>query len=239
MSSNLNVPQLAQGQARPDVTANNATAALDAAVTETFTCDGTAANVTVTAAQYQNAIRFFVTGLSASARNITLPAVKRLVYVDVDSANTHIGTLVVGSTSIVLVNGNKYLVWTDGTTNGLTATSLGSDSTLPFDMGLFVPGTLIDAQLVLRFNVDRPFTLPVSLTGSIFSAGTASTGTVHFTVKQNGSSIGTITFTASATGTPTFAAAVTFAVSDVITITGPATHDATLADVGLNFKGTR
>ncbi len=109
----------------------------------------------------------------------------------------------------------------------------------PFDIGLYIEGVMTNGENVLRYVFNRAMTLPVSLTGSHASANTASTGTVSFTLKNNGSSIGTITFTGSATGTFTFASPVTFAAGDILTIIAPATADATLADVNINLAGTR
>lgn len=244
MSANLNLPQLTQGQAAPEVTANNATGALDAALTEAFTCDGTAGNVTVTSAQYRAALKFFITNIP-SARNITFPAVKRVVIVDVDPANVNIATLVVGSTSIALTNGSTYIVATDGTANGLTLLSLGSGLSasiagVAYDVNIFQSGVMVNAQEFFRLNAVRPFTLPINLTGSVVTAGVAATASTTLTIKKNGASIGTLVWAiAGTTATITFAAAVSFAVNDILTVTGPATADATLANIALNLKGSR
>lgn len=244
MSANLSLQQVTQGQAAPEVTINNATGALDAALTEATTLDGTAGNIIVTSAQYVAALKFFVTNIG-SARNVTFPAVKRVVVVDVDSANANIASLIVGSTTIKLVNGVTYLVATDGTTNGLKVCSLGSGFSatvagVPYDLNLFQSGVMVNAQEFYRQNVLRPFTLPASLTGSSVTAGVAATGSTTLTIKQNGGSIGTLVWSPAGTvAAITFASAVTFAVADVITITGPATADATLANIAINLKGSR
>lgn len=121
MSANLNVSQVAEGQASPEVTVNDATAALDAALTERRAIDLTN-SVTVTAAQYRAAIYFDVTTTGAS-KTLTLPAVKRLVIVKNNGTLTF--GMVVGSTTINLPIGFEAVVFTDGTTNGLTATIIG------------------------------------------------------------------------------------------------------------------
>lgn len=240
MSANLNLPQLVQNQAAPEVTANTAIAQLDACLTETFVCDGTAGNVTVTQGQYRAAARFSVVNVSV-ARNITLPAIKREVTVDVAAANVGVATLVVGSTSIQLVAGNVYFIYTDGTANGLLILSAGSAGVgVPYDLAIFISGTMVNAQELLRMNVVRAFTLPINLTGSLAKSGVAATGSTTVTLNKNGSSIGTLVWSAAGTTAAiTFAAAVSFAVGDTFTITGPATFDATLANVGIDLKGAR
>lgn len=236
MSTNLNAPALTGGQATPETTVNDAIGAMDAAITENLVVDLTA-NVTLTAAQYRSAIRFSVTPSTAS-KTLTLQAIKRLVFITNDSANTI--TVALGTTNFTMTVGAAVMVYTDGTANGLFFWLLTSTTApVPYDLGLFIPGAPTISQIVLRFNVVRAFTLPVSLTGSLATAGGASTGTATFTIKQNGTSIGTIVFTASATATFTFASAVTFAANDVITITAPGSVDATLSDISFNFKGTR
>jgi hypothetical protein len=240
MSGNLNLPQLVQNQAAPEVTANTALAQLDAALTEIVLCDGTSGNVTVTQGQYRAAARFSIINVSV-ARTVTLPAIKREVTVDVAAANVGVATLVVGSTQIVLVAGNAYFIYTDGTANGLVILSAGIMGVqVPYDLAVFISGTMVNAQELLRMNAVRPFTLPVSLTGSIAKAGISATGSTTVTLNKNGSSIGTLVWSAAGTlAAITFAAAVTFATGDVFTITGPATFDATLANIGIDLKGSR
>ena len=115
----------------------------------------------------------------------------------------------------------------------------GTPGTQPFDLGFYFEGVLTNAEAVARYVFNRSVSFVANLTGSHASADTASTGTVSFTLKQNGSSVGTVTFTASATGTFTFASPVTFASGDVLNIVAPATADGTLANVCINLAGTR
>jgi hypothetical protein len=109
----------------------------------------------------------------------------------------------------------------------------------PFDLGFYFEGLLTNSEKVARYVFNRSVTFPASLTGSNATADVASTGTVSFALNKNGSSIGSVTFTASATATFTFASPVTFAAGDVLTVVAPATADASLADVQINLAGTR
>lgn len=98
-------------------------------------------------------------------------------------------------------------------------------------LSTFLEGLQIKAtQCILSYHVGIEMTLPSS--GSKASARAASTGTAIFTMKRNGTSIGTITFTASATGVVAVTGGpLTFAIDDIIDIFGPASPDATLSDI--------
>ena len=238
MSTNLGAASLVGGQANPETTVNDAVGRLDAAITEILSVDASA-DVVLTTTQYQAAFRFDI-DTSTAGKKVTLPAVKRMVLVRNTTANSV--DIVKGVTTIAVASGADKLLYTDGSADGLVELQFGSGGgggTQPFDLHLFIPGVLADSQLVLRLKVTTAFTLPSGLTGSYFTAGVASAATATLTIKQNGSSIGTINFSTSATGAATFASDVTFAVGDLFTIEGPATHDTTLADVSIDLAGTR
>lgn len=106
-----------------------------------------------------------------------------------------------------------------------------------FHLKTYFPGTQTSAsQLMFRDHAAIAATIPTS--GNKASAKTASTGTAVLTIKQNGSSVGTITFTASGTGVFSISSPVTVAVDDIITIEGPASPDATLADISVTLAAT-
>ncbi len=102
-----------------------------------------------------------------------------------------------------------------------------------YDLAGGAPGALTASQVVLRCAIARSMAFPVNFSGSYWSAGTAPTATATFTVAVNGTSIGTISFAASvttATFTTVSTGTTTIAADSVLTITGPATADATLAN---------
>lgn len=241
MSNNLDISQVAAGQSSKEVTVNNATGQLDAALTELLDVNLSAGNVTLTSAQFRGAMMFNGTGHSVS-RNLTVPAVKRSIFV-VRNSGTGDLNVVRGSTTLTLFASTLAVFATDGTTNGLIIVSAPSDGSAPeakfMDLSLFVAGAPTDSELVLYFIAVRDFTLPASLTGSYAHAGTASTGSVSFALTKNGGSIGSVSFAASATGTFTFASDTSFTAGDNLKMTAPATADATLADIAFSFKGSR
>lgn len=85
----------------------------------------------------------------------------------------------------------------------------------------------------------RSMSLKADFTGSVGAAGAAAAADADFDVRQNGSSVGTIRFGVGAT-TPTFlaAAAITLEVDDELTVTAPASVDASLADLAIAFSGS-
>ncbi|SAK46424.1 hypothetical protein AWB76_00910 [Caballeronia temeraria] len=121
-----------------------------------------------------------------------------------------------------------------------TSTTAAAWTSQPYDIALYIEGTTTASEVVFRFAAPRAFTWPASLTNSKAIAGTAATATTTFTITRNGTSIGSFAFAAGATSsTFTFSTATTFAVGDAIQITGPATPDATLANIAITFAGTR
>jgi hypothetical protein len=110
---------------------------------------------------------------------------------------------------------------------------------LPFEFYVFVGGTTGNNWTLANY---QPSTSVVLVTSkSACKVRTAATGTTTYTLKDNGSSIGTAVVTA---GTTTCVAAITSSPYTVtaghtLSVTGPATGDATLADIGMTFGGTR
>jgi hypothetical protein len=102
----------------------------------------------------------------------------------------------------------------------------------------FVGGVLADGQVVTLQAAFRAFTVPSGATGSVSRCTVAPTSSAEFLIRKNGTAFGSFTFDSGAT-TATFsvASATNFAVGDVISITGPATHDATLSGLSVSIKG--
>jgi hypothetical protein len=242
MSNNLNLTQVTENQASPEVPINDKGAELDAALTETLAIDLSAGNATVTASQQRRNVLFQASGVATTGRTVTFSSgVERgFMLFECAAANTNTISLIKGSTTLTLSPGRLYVVYLDGTANGIVARDVGGTSE-PNDLHVFIPGVLSSSQLMFRMKVTRAFTLPANLSGGYGTAGTASTGTKVVDIKKNGSSVATITYTASATGTlaTSGGTAQSFAVGDVLTIVGPASADATLADVTIDLFGSR
>ena len=108
-----------------------------------------------------------------------------------------------------------------------------------YDVAMGYAGVPPTSTNLFTFNVVRPFTLPVALQGSIFTFGGAPTGTTVLTINQNGTQIGTITWTSSATyGTASFSSQITFSAGDQITIVTPSNMN-NATNLGITLSGNR
>ena len=114
----------------------------------------------------------------------------------------------------------------------------GGSAGIPI-LSIFYPGVTGDNETIYRWTAPVVLNFPIGLTGSKFTAGIAATASTVFTLKKNGTDIGTITFAASGTtGTVSFTGVQVFNINDTLTIVGPVTADTTLADLSMSFKGT-
>lgn len=241
MSNDLNLPELEEDQDAPELTTNDALAALADAMNDDYSVDLSAGNQTLSAANYRSGFRFNCSGVATSGRTVTLPAVKRTVLFVLPSTATNTVSLIKGSTTLTLSPGQSYVVHTDGTANQVDAYVIGeAQGSTPYDFYATIPGVMSNTMLVIGIDTLRAFTLPINLTGSVAKAGIAATGSTTLTLKKNGSSIGTLIWSASGTTAAlTFASAVSFAVADIFTLEGPASADATLANIRISLKGSR
>lgn len=118
MSNNLDLDQVAENQSAKETTINNALGQLDAAITESFAVDLSGGNVTVNAANYERHLAFVCSGAATTGRTVTLPAQKKLSFID-NTSTTNSIAIVIGSTSLTLNPSSAALAYSDGTTNGL------------------------------------------------------------------------------------------------------------------------
>jgi hypothetical protein len=95
------------------------------------------------------------------------------------------------------------------------------------------------SQVIERYIFATSVSFPAGLVGSYGTAGTAATANTNFAIAKNGSNVGTMAFAAGATSASfAMATATGFAGGDVLTITAPATPDATLANLAWTLTGT-
>jgi hypothetical protein len=180
---------------------------------------------------------------SASAHTITLLASAPTAawWVIIKNVNTGILTIARNgltidgkSTNLLLWQGDSVAIFSDGSNyfTGLPRT---------FDIGAFAPGVGTNSQLLLRVIPTRSCIFPAGAPRSTGTASANATGNTIYTLAKNGSGFATIQFNSGGvTYTWTQASDATFnGTSDVLTITGPGTADATLADVGILLQGYR
>jgi hypothetical protein len=144
------------------------------------------------------------------------------------------GTTIDGkSSNLTLSQGDAVAIYTDGT-NYYTA------QPRPQSVGIFVPGTGSNNQVCLYLTMDRATIFPAGAPNSYANAVAAATGSTTYTYKKNGSSFATVLFSASGTtGAFTQASDAVFAPGDILELDGPATADATLANIGFTLQGYR
>ena len=128
-----------------------------------------------------------------------------------------------------------------GASASALSSAIGSlvQAQLYYDISLYVAGKPNAGESLLRYPAASAYTVKAGLLNSVASAVAAATGSSVFTLAKNGTQFGTITFGAGATTSALAAAAdTTFAAGDVLSMTGPATQDATLADISFTIRAT-
>lgn len=95
-----------------------------------------------------------------------------------------------------------------------------------------------DDAAIFRFSCTRNFKLLAGLTGSTSEGQVVPTGSPSYPIKKNGSTIGSIDFTAATVAaTFTFSTETSFVQGDVIEIVAPATADATHDELSWTLAG--
>lgn len=117
----------------------------------------------------------------------------------------------------------------------------GGNQPQPVDLGLFISGKPLAAELIYRAVLARDLSLLGNLTGSAGSTVTNPTNAATFSLLRNGVTVGQVDISTS--GVFTFStvggAAVDFLAGDIFSVVAPPTQDATLADVSVTLAFTR
>ena len=94
--------------------------------------------------------------------------------------------------------------------------------------------------VVQRFVFAGTVMFPAGLTGSQGTAGVAATATTTYSIKKNGTNVGTMVFAAGAViATFSMPSATTFMAGDILTVVAPASPDATLANLAWTLVGSQ
>ncbi|RWK17048.1 MAG: hypothetical protein EOR43_28815 [Mesorhizobium sp.] len=126
--NDLNLPAISDGQADGQwQTSNDADAALGNALADTLTVDFSGGNVTLTNTQFRSAMTFVPSGLSTT-RSLTVPALKRALFLVNNTDATDAINVVCGSTTIAVAARQIGIFNTDGTANGLVGAVIASSS---------------------------------------------------------------------------------------------------------------
>jgi hypothetical protein len=178
--------------------------------------------ITLIATEWINRV-LHLTGTPGAAFNLVVPTNKKPYVVSNATAKT-VTVKTPSGTGIDVAPGDARAVRSDGTNVILEAENRSA-------IRFFVAGLPGNGALVYQEVFARKVTFPAALASSQAVFGTAATGAIAFTLKKNGSSIGTINIGAGATvATFTFASAVTFAPGDILTVIAPSPQDGTASD---------
>lgn len=154
-----------------------------------------------------------------------------------------------GTLAVTKVNQNPNLVYAGPTSGGAAAPAfralVAADlPAQPYIVAGFCPGVPTASRVILVHVFTDTVVFPSGLGTSRGLAQTAATASTVFDIaKWNGTSwsnVGTATFAPAGTvATFAMASGQTFAAGDAIRITGPASADATIADVTFSIRGIR
>lgn len=242
----LAIPEVAQTQNNKYITMNDALVFLGAASNKTLP-SATTGNWALTEAQFTRYLAFKASG-RAGAFDITLPDAINVTnperfFIVWNADTTYTATIKAATTpgaTVTLKPGYVALCYRNGVDTYAFIVG-GAGTTGPYDLGFFLSGLPGDNIICMEWKAIRAFTIPGNCAGSAGKVGTNPTATAVFAILKNGGSVGTISI--STGGVFTFAttagAAQSFAVGDVLSVTTPTPQDATLADVGVAFLGTR
>lgn len=246
----LAVPQVAADQNNKYITINDAIEALES-VTQDYVAFAAVggADVTLTDDESTRYAIYEVSGASANfdliftSENIDTSALRRLFVVN-NKDTTYTCTVITDApgASITIKPGNKALLQQRG--DDIVLIGYFNDllaSPLPYDVGVFIPGTPTASQVCLRYTAVRGFRFADNFASSDANVVTNPTATTTFDIKKNGTTIGTVAFNTS--GAPTFTTSgsgfETFAASDILEIVAPASPDATISDISITLLGER
>lgn len=132
MANDLDLTLITSGTADNQYQASNdGLTQLANAVQDILTVDFSAGNVTLTNTEFRRYFRYIPSGLSTT-RNLTVPQIKRAMFVVDNTDATDTINVVRGSTTIVVGAGQIAHLSTDGTANGLRGSVIGSGTAVNY-----------------------------------------------------------------------------------------------------------
>lgn len=190
----------------------------------------------------RTALRFiYLTLLDGATQNFDVihPNNNHLFIVNNETTETATIKTLAG-TGVVMDPGQVKLVYCDGV-NVIDVSAALSISTVvaPNDIDVIVFGAPEPSEVLARFVMARETTFPDNFAGSVGACGTNPATGCTFTIRRNGSSIGSVTV--NSTGvfsfTTTGSGSMVFAVNDEITVEADSDPDG-IEDVNFTLVGT-
>lgn len=263
----LNLIQVSANQNQKETTINTDFAIIEAALNDVQTISLATGNKTLTTDQFTKYFHTILSGHTVARQVTVPATVRFFAMSNTGTGDVTVKANGSSGATVLIAVGKRVLILSDGTdvlaiTSGVSTLSNLSDvvgagdasegQLLMFDgtvwspvdnatdVDFFQPGTTTASQKLLRKLFVRDVTFFGDFSQSFATADVAATASTVFTVYKNASAIGTITFgVGSTTGVlaTTGAATVSYAPGDRIVIVGPASPDATLADISVTLKG--
>lgn len=223
----LTLTQLASLTQSALATLNTNLDAIEAAIENTLSRDGTTPN-TMEADLDMNSNQ--ILNLPAAATN-TEPVRKAefdTLEARVDTVETDIGQI---DTQISAANAAV------AEAEAAVTAALALDD---YYITIWNPELIENSERLIDHEFVTTVVFPVSLTGSRVTCRTAATLQKQIDIQKNDISVGTITFAIGAdTGTFTFTTETTFLSGDTLSLIGPASTDATLAGIAISLVGAK
>lgn len=167
---------------------------------------------------------------SASDTKYTTPAYVTAAIAGAGGATTYAALTDVDVASL---QNNQIPAWNSGA-------SKWENIDAPYNLSVYAEGALTTSEIFLLHVLPYAIEIPSGAGASQAKSNVAATSSTTITINKNGSSIGTIVWSASGTtGAYTFASSISFAAGDIITLVAPSSADATLADVGITLAAFR
>ncbi|MBV0891527.1 hypothetical protein KTN05_06610 [Paracoccus sp. Z118] len=203
-SPNLAAPHVAASQNQKEVTINDATDALDLAITASLGIDCSAGgSISVTSDQARRHVRLSLTGTPAGDFTLLLPAVPRMVLIQ-NATGRQVTVKNASGATVVLGAGIQSVFYSSG--SGVSVA--GSASAAPaqvYDFGMLTFSTPGASETLGKVTIPRAVSLPADLAGSAGHVDVNPAASFEIDVTRNGVSVGTITI--STAGAVSFATA--------------------------------
>ena len=244
-SQNLGAAELTPSQNYKYLTVNSAVSRLDGAIAgrylnENVTADSNA--VALTEAQFLGNAMFQLSGASAAFTLTTIGTNTggedtHRVFTVYNADTTYACTIQsddTGTTVEVLPGVTVMVLQIEDDITLIVASD--SNAGVPYDVGIYFPGSPTTSQVIGEFYFARDAIIADNFAGSYARIGTNPTATWVLDIAKNGVDVGDLSI--GTTGTTTFttdATTISMAAGDRLTITAPASVDATAADLTLTI----
>jgi hypothetical protein len=235
-SPNLAAPHVAAAQNQKEVTLNDATDALDLALTASLSVECSAGGtIAPTLVQARRNTRFVLSGTPQAAFTVQIPNLSRLLVVHNTTEQLATLTNPTGSAVVDLSAGTQALIYSTGSNVFL----VGASPTEVYDFGMvaFEPP---EADAVMgKVVIPRAMVLPANLIGTRGDVDVTPTAAFEIGVSVNGAAVATITIseTGGFTGATAGGLPVSISAGDVVRFIAPPSPDAAIAGIAITLAG--